>query len=49
VNLAFANPLNMKMRLKEDAVPTIDVAGIVAPAKEQLTDRSRRQVSIIQR
>ena len=47
VNLALANSLNMKRRLKEDAVPTIDVAGIVAPAEEQLTDRRRRQVSII--
>jgi hypothetical protein len=37
----------MKKRLKEDAVPTIDVAGIVAPAEEQLTDPRRRQVSII--
>ena len=47
MNLALANSLNMKRRLKEDAVPTIDVAGIVAPAEEQLTDRRRRQVSII--
>ena len=47
VNLALANSLNMKRRLKEHAVPTIDVAGIVALAEEQLTDRRRRQVSII--
>ena len=46
VNLALAKPLNMKRRLKEDAVPTIDVAGIVPTAEEQPTDRRRRQVSI---
>ena len=35
--------------MKDDAVPTIDVAGIVPPVEEQLTDRSRRKVSIFMR
>ena len=38
VNLDLANALNMKRRLTEDAVPTIDVAGIVPMAEEQPTD-----------
>ena len=47
VNLTLAKSLNMKRRLKGDAVPTIDVAGIVPQAEEQMTNRRRRQVSII--
>ena len=44
VNLALAKTLNMKRRLREDAVPTIDVARIVPTAEEQPTDRTQRQV-----
>ena len=32
--------------MKDDAVPTIDVAGIVPPVKEQLTGRNRSKFSI---
>ena len=35
MNLALAKALNMKRRLKEDAVPTIDVAGIVLTVEGQ--------------
>ena len=46
VNLTLAKSLNMERRLKGDAVPTIDVAGIVPQAEEQMTNRRQRQVSI---
>ena len=36
MNLMLAKSLNIKRFLKDDAVPTIDVAGIVLPVKEQL-------------
>ena len=45
-NLALAKTLNMKRRLREDAVPTIDEAGMVPTAEEQPTDRTQRQFSI---
>ena len=34
----------MKRKLKDTAVPTIDVAGVPAPSTEELSDRKRRQV-----
>ena len=46
MNLMLAKSLNIKRFLKDDAVPTIDVAGIVPPVKEQLTGRNRTKVSI---
>ena len=49
MNLMLAKSLNIKRFLKDDAVPTIDVAGIVPPVEEQLTDRNRRKVSIFMR
>ena len=42
----LAKSLNIKRFLKDDAVPTIDVAGMGPPVEEQLTDRNRRKVSI---
>ncbi len=45
MNLELAKSLNIKRRLKEDAVPTIDVAGIIPPAEQQMTERKRRQVN----
>ena len=47
VNLSLAKSLNMKRRLKRDALPTIDVAGIVPEVEERLTDRERRRVSTL--
>ena len=35
--------------MRDDAVPTIDVVGIVPPVKEQLTGRNRRKVSTFMR
>ena len=49
MNFMLAKSLNIKRFLKDDAVPTIDVAGIVPPVEEQLTDRNRRKVSIFMR
>ena len=45
MNLELAKSLNIKRRLKEDAVPTIDVAGIIPPAEQQMTEQKRRQVN----
>lgn len=44
VNLSLAKSLNMKRRLKKDAFPTVDVAGIIPEVEKQLTDRERRRV-----
>ena len=49
MNLMLAKSLNIKRFLRDDAVPTIDVAGIVPPVKEQLTGRNRRKVSTFMR
>ena len=49
MNLMLAKSLNIKRFLEDNAVPTVDVAGIVPPVEEQLTDRNRRKVSIFMR
>ena len=43
-NLEIAASLGMKRKLKDTAVPTIDVAGVPAPSTEEISDRKRRQV-----
>ena len=43
-NLSISSSLWMKRKLKENAVPTIDVAGRVAPLVEELSERKRRLV-----
>ena len=45
MNLATAKSLGMRRVLHEDAVPTVDVAGIVPPIEERSTERKQRQVS----
>ena len=45
MNLELAKTLNIKRRLKEDAIPTVDVAGIVLPAEQRISERKRRQVN----
>ena len=47
VNRTLAKELNMRQKLKKDAVPSIDVAGVVTPSEEHPTDRRRRQVSVV--
>ena len=42
----LAKSLHIKRFLKDDAVPTIYVAGIVPTVWEQLADRNRRKVTI---
>ena len=46
LNRTLAKSLNMNRRLKDDVIPTIDVAGIVSPAEEQTTERKQRAVSV---
>ena len=45
----LAKFLNIERFLKDNAVPTIDVAGTVPPVKEQVTGRNRKKVSIFMR
>ena len=49
MNLMLAKSLHIKRFLKDDAVPTIDVAGTVPTVWEQLAGRNRRKVSIFMR
>ena len=44
MDVTLAKTLGIKRILKEDAIPTVDVAGIVLPAVEYLSERKRRQV-----
>ena len=39
VNRTLAKELNIQQRLKKDAVPSIDMIGIVTLSEEQPTDR----------
>lgn len=43
-DVTLAKTLGMKRILREDAIPTVDVAGILSPAVENLSERKRRQV-----
>ena len=45
MDVTLAKTLGIKRILKEDAIPTVDVAGNVLPAVEYLSERKRRQVS----
>ena len=46
MDVTLAKTLGIKRILKEDAIPTVDVAGNVLPAVEYLSERKRRQVAL---
>ena len=46
-NVYLSVSVKLKRRQIKDAVPTIDVAEIMEPVEDELTDRKRRQVSVI--